>query len=664
MKPSQTASFALSLALALSLSMPAYAAGLATAETPEANTETETLVPPESSSETENAIAPEREIRAKGEETENEENESVREEIGELPTEDEQDPENKSPEEDGEAPRNVAEHFIDVFPGAWYVEHIQWVFDHEIMVGYDNDSGKFGVGDTLKRAELAVLLANYAGADTSTREDTTGIHDVAEGGAWYTGAVNWAVENGIITGYDNPDGSKTFAPLDPVTREQAMVILARYAAMRGIDTSTSLDVLSLFPDKNKVASWAKNSVAWIVRKGVVTGAKRNGDSWIDPKRNILREEMAKMIRLTITLIEGDFAGQRIEGWVKRADGSWFWFSEAGEMAKSTWVESCYLDDQGRYRNNLIFSIINKETGGFLDIADDAKTPGASVRVQAASGVNSSKWKITSSSARATLNGGTNSNLKLSDRQTLDGQAIVGSETNNTTKWEFECTEGMICRIRSASSGLYLTASPDGTATLDALDETSEAQKWEFVASELAYDGFQNPSQYYQVSNESVTIKNQGRNKFGFRQESRISINATREECIETMITVAYEYLEADTPYKWDWACAPGVGVDCAGLVLQCLYATGMDLSTHEYNMNPWDHYYTSGHDQYNVWMRETEGFMHVPFKDRQRGDLIFYEGHVAIYLGNDKVMDAYPPKVRITGIYTHTTPIAVARPFI
>ena len=32
-----------------------------------------------------------------------------------------------------------------------------------------------------------------------------------------------------------------------------------------------------------------------------------------------------------------------------------------------------------------------------------------------------------------------------------------------------------------------------------------------------YRGFQNQSQYYQVSNESVTIKNQGYGEFGFRQ---------------------------------------------------------------------------------------------------------------------------------------------------
>lgn len=81
-------------------------------------------------------------------------------------------------------------------------------------------------------------------------------------------------------------------------------------------------------------------------------------------------------------------------------------------------------------------------------------------------------------------------------------------------------------------------------------------------------------------------------------------------------------------------------------------------------MNPWDHYYTPGHDHYAVWMRETKGFKHVALEDRQRGDLVFYEGHVAIYLGNDEILDAYPPKVRTTSIWTHSYPIAIARPFV
>lgn len=127
-----------------------------------------------------------------------------------------------------------------------------------------------------------------------------------------------------------------------------------------------------------------------------------------------------------------------------------------------------------------------------------------------------------------------------------------------------------------------------------------------------------------------------------------------------MITRAYEYL--GTRYVWDYACAPGVGVDCAGLVMQSLYATGMDLSP----MNPWDHYYTPGHDQYANYMWNNGRFQHLSFNQRQRGDIIAYSGHVAIYLGGDRIIEAYSPKtgVRISSVYSSPNIRGVLRPFV
>lgn len=175
--------------------------------------------------------------------------------------------------------------------------------------------------------------------------------------------------------------------------------------------------------------------------------------------------------------------------------------------------------------------------------------------------------------------------------------------------------------------------------------------------ELPYVGYQTPGSYYKVSHRSVSIKNQGQGQFGFRTESRIPFNASREDCVNAMITRAMEYL--GTPYRWDYSCEPGVGVDCAGLVMQGLYATGMDISP----MNPWDHYYTPGHDHYANDMRNSSRFMHVSFSQRQRGDLICWNGHIAIYLGNDQIIEATPPRVRIASVYSYGTILAVLRPF-
>ncbi|MGO5363003.1 NlpC/P60 family protein, partial [Collinsella bouchesdurhonensis] len=180
-------------------------------------------------------------------------------------------------------------------------------------------------------------------------------------------------------------------------------------------------------------------------------------------------------------------------------------------------------------------------------------------------------------------------------------------------------------------------------------------------ADLPYVGFQNPSQYYQVSNRSVSIKNQGYGIFGYRTESRIPYNATRNDCINAMITRAYDYV-GSTPYIWDYSCAPGVGVDCAGLVMQSLYATGMNLGRY----NPWDHYYTPGHDHYANDMWNDPRFLHLAFSQRQRGDLICYNGHIAIYIGNDQIIEASSPKngVRVHSVYVGYNIKGVLRPFI
>ena len=176
-----------------------------------------------------------------------------------------------------------------------------------------------------------------------------------------------------------------------------------------------------------------------------------------------------------------------------------------------------------------------------------------------------------------------------------------------------------------------------------------------------YWGYQNPSNYYQVSSKSVTIPHLGQGIFGYRTESRISVSATRNECVNAMITRAYDYV-GTTPYIWDYSCAPGVGIDCAGLVMQCLYATGMDLGRY----TPWDHYYTPGHDHYANDMWNDPRFMHLDFSQRRRGDLICYNGHIAIYLGNDQIIEAASPRygVRVHSVYVGYPIKGVLRPFV
>ena len=78
-------------------------------------------------------------------------------------------------------------------------------------------------------------------------------------------AIRWAAQSGLIVGY----GDGTFRPDEPVTREQTAVILCRYAALRGADTSAAGD-LAGWSDGDAVSPWAEQAVVWAVQTGTLS----------------------------------------------------------------------------------------------------------------------------------------------------------------------------------------------------------------------------------------------------------------------------------------------------------------------------------------------------------------------------------------------------------
>ena len=175
-------------------------------------------------------------------------------------------------------------------------------------------------------------------------------------------------------------------------------------------------------------------------------------------------------------------------------------------------------------------------------------------------------------------------------------------------------------------------------------------------------GWQNPAGYYQVSSFNVAPHPSATGVFAYMTPSRIPVDASRGQCIDAFVGRAWEYI--GTPYVWNYACAPGVGVDCIGLVYQCAYAAGMDLG----EFNPYDHYATGpsgwhSHDAMNMW--NYGNIQRLDTSQRQYGDLIFYQGHVAIYIGEDKVIEALPATgVAVANMWDYGVPLGVGRLFI
>lgn len=58
--------------------------------------------------------------------------------------------------------------------------------------------------------------------------------------------------------------------------------------------------------------------------------------------------------------------------------------------------------------------------------------------------------------------------------------------------------------------------------------------------------------------------------------------------------------------------------------------------------------------------------MHLSYAQRQRGDIICWPGHVAIYIGNDQMIEAASPALgtRLTHVYNVGNIRGVLRPFV
>ncbi len=168
--------------------------------------------------------------------------------------------------------------FSDLTDNAWYHEAVEYVLSEGIMGGYGN--GKFGPDENLSRAQLAQILYNREGRPESA--GTSVFNDVVSG-KWYTNAIIWANQKGVVGGY----GNGLFGPDDPITREQLAVMLWRYA---GNPPAANKELH--FDDAGEAGSFALEALQWSVENGIITGY---GDRRINPKGLATRAQVAQML---------------------------------------------------------------------------------------------------------------------------------------------------------------------------------------------------------------------------------------------------------------------------------------------------------------------------------------------------------------------------------
>ena len=175
--------------------------------------------------------------------------------------------------------------FMDVVAGTWYYGAAAYAYNNGLFAGMTPTT--FAPNATMTRAMLVSVLWRLAGAPAPKAPNT--FVDVPDG-AWYTDAVTWAAENGVVSGI----GGSRFDPSGFVTREQTAEILYNYAHNKGYDVSARAD-LTAFPDAASVSGWAEEALSWANAAGLINGTVRDGQTILDPQGSASRAQVAMIL---------------------------------------------------------------------------------------------------------------------------------------------------------------------------------------------------------------------------------------------------------------------------------------------------------------------------------------------------------------------------------
>ncbi|MBQ9736871.1 MAG: S-layer homology domain-containing protein [Clostridia bacterium] len=143
------------------------------------------------------------------------------------------------------------------------------------------DSNEIRPTANLTRAEFAAIIARAFGAKTVA--DISQYSDVSKDD-WYYDYIAKVVKMGAMNGVSNT----AMNPDANITREEVFTAVARVLVLSDSDISG----LSKFKDSAKVSSWAANSMSALAKRGYVNGDDLGN---ANPGANITREEFAQFM---------------------------------------------------------------------------------------------------------------------------------------------------------------------------------------------------------------------------------------------------------------------------------------------------------------------------------------------------------------------------------
>lgn len=171
--------------------------------------------------------------------------------------------------------------FQDVPAGIQFAREIGWLAASGVSTGWPD--GTFRPVSAVNRDAMAAFMYRLAGKPNFTPPATSPFADVAPSNQFFK-EITWLAGKGISTGWAEPNGTKTYRPLQAVNRDAMAAFMFRLAGSPP-QTSGTAKTFRDVPDGTQF----RGEISWLASAGVSTGWD---DGTFRPVQAVNRDAMA------------------------------------------------------------------------------------------------------------------------------------------------------------------------------------------------------------------------------------------------------------------------------------------------------------------------------------------------------------------------------------
>lgn len=179
--------------------------------------------------------------------------------------------------------------FADVRTTDWFYSSVSYVYQNGLFSGMDDAA--FGPNYPMDRSMLVTVLYRLAGSPADQLASAQVSFSDVRDKDWFAPYVRWAASQGITAG----TGDGMFSPGQPVTRQQAMVLLYNFGVnYMGLNLYQRTD-LSGYSDLSRVDSWGMEAMQWAVGAGILSSTTP-GELVLEPQSSATRAQVAVILQ--------------------------------------------------------------------------------------------------------------------------------------------------------------------------------------------------------------------------------------------------------------------------------------------------------------------------------------------------------------------------------